>query len=73
MVLTMRDLTHSPWHCHVSWRGVLAQYAGRLHRLQEGEREVIVYDYAGLSVPMLTKMYARRRLGYRRIGYAIEE
>jgi superfamily II DNA or RNA helicase len=57
----------------VSWRGVLSQYAGRLHRLHEGKREVIVYDYADLSVPMLAKMYGRRRLGYRRIGYTIEE
>ncbi|MGA2400953.1 MAG: DEAD/DEAH box helicase family protein [Syntrophobacteraceae bacterium] len=57
----------------VSWRGVLAQYAGRLHRLHESKKEVIVYDYADLSVPMLAKMYGRRRLGYRRIGYVIEE
>jgi len=57
----------------VSWRGVLTQYAGRLHRLHKGKREVIVYDYADLSVPILARMYGRRRLGYRRIGYAIEE
>ncbi len=57
----------------VSWRGVLAQYAGRLHRLHENKKEVIVYDYADLNVPMLAKMYDRRRLGYRRIGYVVEE
>ena len=57
----------------VSWRGVLAQYAGRLHRLHESKKEVVVYDYADLGVPMLAKMYGRRRLGYKRLGYAIEE
>jgi superfamily II DNA or RNA helicase len=57
----------------VSWRGVLAQYAGRLHRLHKSKKEVIVYDYADLSVPMLAKMYGRRRLGYRTIGYEISE
>jgi superfamily II DNA or RNA helicase len=57
----------------VSWRGVLAQYAGRLHRIYDMKKEVIVYDYADLNVSMLAKMYERRRLGYRRIGYTIEE
>ena len=57
----------------VSWRGVLAQYAGRLHRLHERKKEVIVYDYADFKVSMLAKMYERRRQGYRRIGYMIEE
>ena len=37
----------------VSWRGTIAQYAGRLHRLYDGKREVRVYDYADLNVPML--------------------
>ena len=37
----------------VSWRGTVAQYVGRLHRLHEGKTEVRVYDYADLNVPML--------------------
>ena len=37
----------------VSWRGTIAQYAGRLHRLYHRKREVRVYDYADLNVPML--------------------
>ena len=28
----------------VSWRGTVAQYAGRLHRLYDGKREVRIYD-----------------------------
>ncbi len=34
----------------ISWRGTVAQYVGRLHRLHEGKREVRVYDYADLNV-----------------------
>jgi hypothetical protein len=30
----------------VSWRGAIAQYVGRLHRLHHCKREVRVYDYA---------------------------
>ncbi len=35
----------------VSWRGTVAQYVGRFHRLHEAKREVRVYDYADLDVP----------------------
>lgn len=55
----------------VSWRGTIAQYAGRLHRLHDGKREVRVYDYADLNVPMLARMFDRRCQGYEAIGYTI--
>ncbi len=55
----------------VSWRGTIAQYAGRLHRLHEGKREVRVYDYADLDVPMLSRMFDKRCRGYEAIGYEI--
>jgi superfamily II DNA or RNA helicase/very-short-patch-repair endonuclease len=55
----------------VSWRGTVAQYAGRLHRLYDGKREVRVYDYADLNVPMLARMFDRRCRGYEAIGYTI--
>ncbi len=57
----------------ISWRGTLAQYAGRLHRIHDMKKEVIIYDYADLGVPMLERMYERRRRGYRAIGYEIEQ
>jgi len=57
----------------VSWRGTLIQYAGRLHRLHDMKREVVIYDYADLEVPMLVKMFQRRCRGYRAIGYEFEE
>lgn len=55
----------------VSWRGTIAQYAGRLHRLYDAKKEVRIYDYADLNVPMLARMFDRRCNGYEAIGYAI--
>jgi superfamily II DNA or RNA helicase/very-short-patch-repair endonuclease len=55
----------------VSWRGTIAQYVGRLHRLYDGKREVRVYDYADLDVPMLARMFDRRCRGYEAVGYTI--
>lgn len=55
----------------VSWRGTVAQYAGRLHRLYDGKREVCIYDYADVDVPMLARMFDRRCRGYETIGYAV--
>ncbi len=55
----------------VSWHGTIAQYVGRLHRLHEGKREVRVYDYADLNVPMLARMFDRRCRGYEAVGYSI--
>lgn len=55
----------------VSWRGTIAQYAGRLHRIHEGKREVQIYDYADLQVPMLSRMFDKRCRGYEAIGYTI--
>ena len=55
----------------VSWRGTLAQYAGRLHRNYEGKQEVLIYDYVDIRVPMLERMYNKRLSGYAAIGYTI--
>ncbi len=53
----------------ISWRGTLAQYAGRLHRLHAAKREVIIVDYVDAHEPMLAKMAAKREAGYRSLGY----
>jgi superfamily II DNA or RNA helicase len=55
----------------VSWRGTIAQYVGRLHRLYDGKREVRVHDYADINVPMLARMFDRRCKGYEAVGYSI--
>ena len=56
----------------VAWRGTLAQYVGRLHRLHPDKREVLVYDYADEAVPALQRMMNKRIQGYRNLGYVIE-
>ena len=55
----------------VSWRGTVAQYVGRLHRLHDGKRVVQVYDYADIDVPMLSRMFDKRCTGYEAAGYTI--
>ena len=55
----------------VSWKGTIAQYVGRLHRLHDSKKEVQVYDYADLRVPMLERMFNRRCKAYEAVGYKI--
>ena len=55
----------------VSWRGTITQYVGRLHRLHDGKREVRVYDYADLQIPMLERMFNKRCSTYEAVGYTI--
>lgn len=56
----------------ISWKGKLAQYVGRLHRMYEGKKEVIVYDYVDVNVGMLENMYRKRVIAYRSLGYEIK-
>jgi superfamily II DNA or RNA helicase len=53
----------------ISWRGLLSQYAGRLHRLHPTKRDVMIYDYVDAREPMLLSMSLKRRAGYRMLGY----
>jgi very-short-patch-repair endonuclease len=55
----------------VSWKGIVAQYVGRLHRLDEGKDKVRVYDYADIEVSMLARMFDKRCREYERLGYTI--
>ena len=56
----------------ISWKGTLAQYAGRLHRNYEGKSEVRIYDYVDVHVPVLERMYHKRIKGYTELGYQIK-
>jgi superfamily II DNA or RNA helicase len=56
----------------ISWRGTLQQYVGRLHRLHDSKREVIVYDYVDGCVPVFAAMYGKRVRGYEAVGYQIQ-
>ncbi|XID92297.1 DEAD/DEAH box helicase family protein [Paenibacillaceae bacterium WGS1546] len=53
----------------ISWSGTLQQYAGRLHRSHANKKEVKIYDYVDLQVPVLVGMYKKRIKGYRKMGY----
>ena len=55
----------------VSWKGTLAQYVGRLHRLHHLKTEVRIYDYVDSKVPMLSKMSEKRKFGYKALGYTM--
>jgi superfamily II DNA or RNA helicase len=57
----------------ISWRGTLQQYVGRLHRLHDNKREVIVYDYVDGAVSVLSAMYSKRVRGYEAVGYQIQD
>ena len=56
----------------IAWKGTLAQYVGRLHRQHEGKKDVLVVDYVDNCVPVLSRMAAKRRAGYRALGYVVE-
>ena len=55
----------------VSWRGVVSQYAGRLHRLHDAKNEVRIFDYVDIGHPMLTRMFERRIKEYEALGYKL--
>lgn len=57
----------------VSWKGIIAQYAGRLHREYHGKTDVRIYDYIDIRLPLCERMYQRRLKGYAAIGYQLLE
>jgi superfamily II DNA or RNA helicase len=55
----------------VSWKGTLQQYAGRLHREHIGKSDVQIYDFVDMGHPALIRMWNKRQVGYRAMGYRI--
>ncbi len=55
----------------ISWKGSLAQYAGRLHRVADSKDKVAIYDYVDNALPMLQRMFQRRCKGYATMGYTL--
>ena len=55
----------------VSWKGLIAQYTGRLHRNYPGKNETRIYDYIDLRVSVCDSMYRKRLQGYKAVGYSI--
>ncbi len=56
----------------IAWKGKVAQYAGRLHRKYPGKKEVLIYDYADIRIPVLERMYQKRLKSYAAIGYQVK-
>lgn len=55
----------------ISWKGSLAQYAGRIHRVADSKDKVAIYDYVDSALPMLQRMFQRRCKGYEAMGYTL--
>ena len=53
----------------ISWKGNIAQYAGRLHRECKGKSEARIYDYVDIRIPLCDSMYRKRLKGYASVGY----
>jgi superfamily II DNA or RNA helicase len=55
----------------IAWKGILAQYAGRIQREWSGKKLIQVYDYVD-DFPMLKRMWKKRENGYKALGYKFE-
>ncbi|WP_024871629.1 TOTE conflict system archaeo-eukaryotic primase domain-containing protein [Tolumonas lignilytica] len=55
----------------ISWRGNLQQYAGRLHREHALKTNVQIIDFVDATHPILLKMWNKRRIGYKAMGYEL--
>jgi hypothetical protein len=53
-------------------RQTLARYVGRLHRQHAGKTDALVVDYMDAATPVLTRMAAKGRAGYRALDYSFE-
>lgn len=56
-----------------SWKNNLIQYAGRIHRYHPDKSLVRIFDYVDIYVPYLEKMYQRRQVAYKKMGYVVAE
>ncbi len=55
----------------VKFEGRLTQYVGRLHRVYEGKKDVIVYDYVDSHIRFFDRQYRNRLRTYKELGYKI--
>lgn len=55
----------------IAWKGTITQYTGRLHRSFESKKEVLIYDYVDVHIPVLERMYLKRLSAYKALGYSL--
>ena len=53
----------------ISWKEMLGQYAGRLHRNDHDKTDVRIFDYLDEKVRMLAMLFEKRVRGYATMGY----
>lgn len=56
----------------IAWRGILAQYAGRIQREWSDKKVIRVYDFID-DFPTLKRMWKKREKGYKALGYKFNE
>lgn len=57
----------------ISWQGILQQYTGRLHRTHAAKTDVQVFDFVDEGSVALMRMWEKRKLGYRAMGYRMAD
>lgn len=56
----------------IAWKGILAQYAGRIQREWNAKKVIQVYDFVDDYIT-LKRMWAKREKGYKALGYTFDE
>jgi superfamily II DNA or RNA helicase len=56
----------------IAWKGILAQYAGRIQREWSNKKVIQVYDYIN-DFPTLKRIWKKRENGYKALGYRFDE
>ena len=56
----------------IAWKGILAQYAGRIQREWSNKTVIQVYDFID-DFPTLQRMWKKREKGYKALGYKFNE
>lgn len=56
----------------IAWKGILAQYAGRIQREWSNKKIIQVYDFID-DFPTLKRMWKKREKGYKALGYKFNE
>ncbi len=57
----------------ISWRGILQQYTGRLHRAHTAKTDVQVIDFVDEGNLALLRMWEKRKMGYKTMGYRMAD
>ena len=55
----------------IKFEGRLVQYVGRLNRVYEGKKEVMVYDYVDPHIGFFDRQYRSRLAAYKNLGYKV--